>query len=232
MTEIADNLERIRDRIAAAAERSGRRGADITLVAVTKLQPVAAIQAVLDAGARHVGENYVPEAEGKFPQVAWPDGVTRHFIGHLQGNKAARAIEAFDVVQSVDSLKLARRLNQVAGERGVVLPVLVEAKLCDEPEKTGFNPETLLEVVEDLRGLSNLRVLGLMGMAPFTDEKKDVRLSFENLRKHFLTLHNDNMRTLSMGMTNDFEIAIEEGSTMVRIGTAIFGARTASFQES
>jgi pyridoxal phosphate enzyme (YggS family) len=219
-------VERIRERIALAAERAGRKADDVTLVAVTKLQPAEAVQAVLDAGVRNVGENYVPEAEAKFPMVVWPDGVTRHLIGHLQGNKAARAIETFDMVQSVDSLKLARRLDALAGERGVTLPVLVEAKLCDEVEKTGFNPDVLEDAVGEVLSLRHLRVLGLMGMAPFTLDNKAVRKSFENLRKHFLTLHNDTMRTLSMGMTNDFEIAIEEGSTMVRIGTAIFGARS------
>ena len=218
-------MERILERIAVAAERSGRSAEDVTLVAVTKLQPAAAIQGVLDAGVRHIGENYVPEAEGKFPQIQWPDGVTRHLIGHLQGNKAARAIETFDFVQSVDSLRLAKRLNLLARERGIVLPVLVEVKLCDEEEKTGFNPEGVQEAVGEISGLAHLSVRGLMGMAPFTSEEKAVRDSFANLRKHFLTLHNSGVRTLSMGMTNDFEVAIKEGSTMVRIGTAIFGSR-------
>ena len=222
---IADNVERIRERIAEAAERSGRSADDVTLVAVTKLQPASAIQSVLDAGVLDIGENYVPEAEGKFPQIRWPEGVTRHLIGHLQGNKAGRAIENFDVIQSVDNLKLAKRLDLIAGERGVVVPVLVEVKLCDEPEKTGFNPEGVQEAVGEISELAHLSVRGLMGMAPFTPDQKAVRDSFENLRKHFLTLHNDSVSTLSMGMTNDYAIAIEEGSTMIRIGTAIFGAR-------
>lgn len=208
-----------------AAARSGRSADDVTLVAVTKLQPADAIQKALDVGVRDIGENYVPEAEGKFAQIRWPEGVTRHFIGHLQGNKAARAIDSFDCIQSVDSLRLAKRLNILAGERSIVLPILVEVKLCDEAEKTGFNPEGVQEAVGEIGGLSHLSVRGLMGMAPFTRDEKAVRDSFANLRKHFLTLHNDSVRTLSMGMTNDFEIAIEEGSTMVRIGTAIFGAR-------
>lgn len=227
MNSIADNLERVRERIGVAAQRSGRSPEDVTLVAVTKLQHSSAIQAALDAGVRHVGENYVPEAEGKFARVAWPQGATRHFIGHLQSNKASRAIETFDVIQSVDTLKLARRLNQLAGEKGLTLPVLVEVKLCDEIEKTGFNPEVLEEAVGEMVNMPHLSVRGLMGMAPFTDDKKAVRISFDYLRKHFLTLHNDSMQILSMGMTNDFEIAIEEGSTMVRIGTAIFGSRSA-----
>jgi hypothetical protein len=222
---IADNVKRIREQIAAAAERSGRSADDVTLVAVTKLQPAAAVQEALDAGVRHIGENYVPEAEGKFPHIQWPDGVTRHLIGHLQGNKAARAIGTFDLIQSVDSLRLARKLNTVASDRGIIVPVLVEVKLCDEEEKTGFNPDGVQEAVGEIGEMAHLSVRGLMGMAPFTSDEKAVRDSFANLRKHILTLHNDSVRTLSMGMTNDFAVAIEEGSTMVRIGTAIFGSR-------
>jgi hypothetical protein len=217
----------MQDRIAAAAERAGRRPEEITLVAVTKLQPAASVQAVLDAGIRDVGENYVAEAGEKFPRVNWPDGVTRHLIGHLQGNKAARALELFDFVQSVDSVKLARRLDSKAADRAIVLPVLLEVRLCDEPEKTGINPEDLPGAIEEVLALRNLSLRGLMGMAPFTDDKKAVRAAFRTLQNHFLTLHNDNRTTLSMGMTSDFEIAVEEGSTMVRVGTALFGRRPA-----
>jgi pyridoxal phosphate enzyme (YggS family) len=227
MNPIPDNLARVRERIAAAAERSGRSPDEITLVAVTKKQPSEAIQAVLDAGVRDIGENYVPEAEARFPAVRWPEGVTRHLIGHLQSNKVGRAVELFDMVQSVDSLRLAKRLDAKAAERAIILPVLLEVRLTDEPEKTGFNPDALAEAMEAVSGLTNLRVRGLMGMGPFTDEKSKIRAAFLDLQKHFLTLDNDSRRTLSMGMTGDFEIAIEEGSTMVRIGTALFGARRA-----
>lgn len=222
---IAENVERVRERIAAAAIRAGRRPDEITLVAVTKKQPPEAIQAVLAAGVMDIGENYVAEAEEKFTAVEWPEGATRHLIGHLQGNKAARAVELFDVVQSVDSLKLARRLDRMAAERAIILPVLLEAKLSEEPEKTGFDPRDLPGAMGAVAGLPNLSVQGLMGMAPFTDDETNIRAAFKALQKHFLTLDNSSRRTLSMGMTGDFEIAIEEGSTMVRIGTALFGRR-------
>lgn len=225
--DIPHNLNRLRERITAAAERCGRDPESVTLVAVTKKQPVDSVQAALDAGVRHVGENYVAEAEAKFGAVRWPEGVTRHLIGHLQGNKAARAVQAFDVIQSVDGVKLARRLDSIAEDRAIIQPVLLEVQLCDEPEKTGILPEELPEVLETVLGLPHLSLQGMMGMAPFTDDKKSVRAAFKTLRNHFLTLDNVNRRVLSMGMTGDFEIAIEEGSTMVRVGTAIFGARQA-----
>lgn len=224
---IARNLEDVRARITAAAAHSGRSADEITLVAVTKTQPAEAVQAALDAGVRHIGENYVAEAEAKFPDIRWPEGVTRHLIGHLQSNKAARAVDTFDMIQSVDSLRLARRLNTFAAARDLVLPVLVEVRLSDEPNKTGIAPGELSAAMDGIQGLENLSVRGLMGMAPFTDDKKAVRLAFQTLRNHILTLHNVNEAVLSMGMTGDFEIAIEEGSTMVRVGTAIFGARAA-----
>jgi pyridoxal phosphate enzyme (YggS family) len=220
-------VEKVRERIAEAARRAGRKPEEITLVAVTKKQPPEAIQAALAAGVTDIGENYVPEAEAKFPAVDWPEGVIRHLIGHLQGNKAARAVDLFDEVQSVDSLRLMRRLDRMAAERAIILPVLLEVRLSDEPEKTGFDPDAVPEAVEAVMALPSLALRGLMGMAPFTDEKSKVRAAFKALQKHFLTLDNDNRRTLSMGMTGDFEIAIEEGSTMVRIGTALFGTRRA-----
>lgn len=222
---LATALDGIRERIAEAAFRSGRSPDDITLVAVTKTRPAEAIQTALDAGIRHIGENYVAEAEAKFDRVRWPEGAVRHLIGKLQGNKARRALAAFDMVQSVDNLKLARRLDFQAEEHAIILPVLLEVRLTDEPAKTGFLEGDLAAAVEAVRGLPHLSLRGLMGMGPFTDDKKAVRAAFERLRKHFLTLDNDNRRILSMGMTGDFEIAIEEGSTMVRIGAALFGAR-------
>jgi pyridoxal phosphate enzyme (YggS family) len=225
LNTLSENLKRIRERIGAAAERAGRSAEDVTLVAVAKRQPAASVQAALDAGIRDIAENYVPEALAKFPAVEWPAGTTRHLIGHLQGNKAAAAVELFDMVQSVDSMKLARRLDAKAAERAIILPVLLEVRNSDEPEKTGFNPEALGEAVAAVRELRHLRLRGLMGMAPFTDEKSKIRAAFIALQKHFLTLDNDSRGALSMGMSGDFEIAIEEGSTMVRIGTALFGAR-------
>lgn len=226
-SRVRDNVARVRDRMAAAAVRSGRNPEDVTLVAVTKMQPAEAVAAVLAAGVLDVGENYVPEAEAKFREVVFPAGARRHLIGHLQSNKARRALDCFDMVQSVDSLRIATRINTVAAEKGIVVPVLMEVKLSDEPDKTGFLPEALSDALEEILTLSNLRVEGLMGMAPFTDDETAVRSAFRTLEKHFSSLHNESKRVLSMGMTGDFETAIEEGSTMVRIGTALFGPRTA-----
>ena len=221
----ADNLRRIEDRIAAAAARVGRSADEITIVAVTKKQPAEAVQVALDAGMRNIGENYVAEAEAKFPAISWPADAVRHLIGHVQSNKAGKAIALFDVVQSVDSLKLARRLDAKAAEGAIILPILLEVRLSDEPEKTGFNPEALPEAIAAVKTLPNLSVRGLMGMAPFTTDEAKIRAAFITLQKHFLTLDNDSRRILSMGMSGDFEIAVEEGSTLVRIGTALFGAR-------
>ncbi len=150
---IADNLSRIRERIAQAAERCGRSSDEITLVAVTKTQPAESLQAVLDAGATDIGENYVAEAEAKFREVDFPEGVTRHCIGHLQSNKARRALDTFDVIQSVDSIKLLTRLDTAAAERATMVSVLLEVRLTDEPEKTGFLPDELPTALETAAGL-------------------------------------------------------------------------------
>ncbi|HOC32235.1 MAG TPA: YggS family pyridoxal phosphate-dependent enzyme [Armatimonadota bacterium] len=223
---IADNLSRIRERIAQAAERCGRSSDEITLVAVTKTQPAESLQAVLDAGATDIGENYVAEAEAKFREVDFPEGVTRHCIGHLQSNKARRALDTFDVIQSVDSIKLLTRLDTAAAERATMVSVLLEVRLTDEPEKTGFLPDELPTALETAARAPHIRVLGLMGMAPFTPDMERRRATFRELYCHYLTLEPSQRHILSMGMTDDFEIAIEEGSTMVRIGTALFGPRT------
>lgn len=223
---IADNLARIRERVARTAERCGRSPDEITLVAVTKMQPAESLQAVLDAGVMDIGENYVAEAEAKFREVDFPEGVIRHCIGHVQSNKARRALETFDVIQSLDSIRLLTRLDTASAERAVKASALLEVRLTDEPEKTGFLPEELPMALEAAARARHIRVLGLMGMAPFTPDTERRRATFRELYCHYLTLEPSQRHILSMGMTDDFEIAIEEGSTMVRIGTALFGPRT------
>ena len=223
-SEIAENLARVRERIAVAAARAGRQAAEVTLVAVTKHQPISAIHAALAAGVTDIGENYVQEALAKRGETdaAGAAPLHRHLIGHLQSNKAKQAVAAFDLIQSVDSLKLARVLAGHAQAAGKTQSVLFQVHLGDEVTKTGFPSEAVLAVAAEAAALHGLDVQGLMGIAPGAG---DPRPHFAALRRLFEQLPPANRRTLSMGMTGDFEAAIAEGATMVRIGTAIFGVR-------
>jgi pyridoxal phosphate enzyme (YggS family) len=226
---IAANLERVRERIARAAKRAGRRADEITLVAVSKTFPGEAIRAAHEAGLRHFGENRVQEWESKHPQLADLDG-TWHLIGHLQSNKARRASHLFDRVDSVDSLALARKLDAAAGEEGKRLPILVEVHQGDEPTKGGVAEADLSSLVEGIAAFPRLDLLGLMTIPPYFDESERVRPFFRRLREDRDRLSQDLGRTLpvlSMGMSHDFEIAIEEGATEIRLGTALFGERQA-----
>jgi pyridoxal phosphate enzyme (YggS family) len=211
-------VQQVRLRIVRAAERSRRDPAAITLVAVTKVFPATAIRAAYDLGLRQFGENYVQEFETKAPEVGELEGARFHLIGHLQSNKARRASELFQVIQTVDSPKLARRLN----EAGRPLEVMLEVKLSAEEAKSGAAPEQLPELIAAVRECPNLRLTGLMTMPPWSDDPEASRPCFRRLRelgeRHGLV-------ELSMGMSHDLETAIEEGATCVRIGTALFGKR-------
>jgi PLP dependent protein len=217
-TSLSKRLEAVRERIARAAERSRRDPAEILLLAVTKVFPAAAIHEAYDLGLRDFGENYVQEFETKAPEVRDLPGARFSLIGHLQSNKAKRAAELFDAIQTVDSAKLARRLN----EAGKSLDVMLEIKLAEEEAKSGAAPEEAPELIAAVSACPNLRLLGLMTMPPWTEDAEISRPYFRRLRelaaKHGLA-------QLSMGMSNDFEVAIEEGSTCVRVGTALFGKR-------
>lgn len=217
------NLADVRSRIELAAARAGRDAADVKLVAVSKTHPSSTIEDAITAGITVFGENKVQEAESKIVAV----GRTRaewHLIGHLQSNKARKAVQYFDVVQSVDSLDLARRLERICDERGRdKLPVFVQVDLAGEETKSGIPEDELPELVEYLKTCGRLKLNGLMLLPPFFDNVEDVRPYFKRLRDI-----RDQMLPggeLSMGMSHDFEIAIEEGSTVVRVGTAIFGER-------
>ncbi|MGB0036874.1 MAG: YggS family pyridoxal phosphate-dependent enzyme [Candidatus Acidiferrales bacterium] len=226
---IAANLDRIRERIARAADRAGRRAGDVTLVAVSKTFPAEAIRAAFGAGLRHFGENRVQEWESKQMRVADLDA-TWHLIGHLQSNKARRAARLFHRVDSVDSLDLARRLDACAAEEGKRLGILIEVHLGGEETKCGASHEDLPSLAEEIIGLSHLELLGLMTIPPFLEEPERVRPYFRELRELRDGLSRNLGRALpvlSMGMSHDFEIAIEEGATEVRVGTALFGARQA-----
>ncbi len=221
MGSIADNIARVRERIGIAAERAGRRADEITLVAVTKKQSVEAVQEALRAGLADIGENYVQEA---MPKRAGAEGLQAqwHLIGHLQRKKATQAVHTFDVIQSVDSLKLAQALSGQADAQGKTLQILLQVHLGDEETKFGVAPETAQDLAAEIGVLRGLDLQGFMGIAPFG---VDPRPHFAALRRLFEALPTAHRRTLSMGMTGDFEMAITEGATMVRIGTAIFGPR-------
>ena len=227
---LAKRVEHVRARIREAARRANRAVEEITLVAVSKTHPAEAIRAALETGLCDFGENRVQEAEQKIPLVD-RDGAKWHLIGHLQSNKARRAVELFDVIHSVDSAALAVRLNRICEELNrESLTVLIQVDLGQEATKSGVAEDELTEVVGAMKECARLTLLGLMTVPPFFDEAERVRPYFRRLRDL-----RDQLQTqgafasgrgeLSMGMTHDFEIAIEEGATMVRIGTAIFGAR-------
>ena len=224
---IAANLAHVRERIARAAGRAGRRANDITLMAVSKTFSVEAIRAAYDAGLRHFGENRVQEMEAKRPKLAALDA-TWHFIGHLQSNKARLAAELFDRIDALDSLPLAKKLDSAACERGKRLPVLIEVHLGAESTKSGVDPAALPALAEAVAALPNLELRGLMAVPPYSDEPERVRPHFRQLRglRDALTQRlGRQFPMLSMGMSHDFEIAIEEGATEIRIGTALFGSR-------
>ncbi|HEY76615.1 MAG TPA: YggS family pyridoxal phosphate-dependent enzyme [Thermoflexia bacterium] len=241
---VHQNLLSVQERIAEAAMRAGRDPAEITLVAVTKTFPVQAILLGYDLGLRHFGENRPEEGAEKIPQVNAAVGGPRptwHMVGHVQSRKAALTVAHFDVVHSVDRLKIARRLSRFAVEAGRVIPVLLECNVSGEATKFGFlvdhwqededQREAFFAACAEILALPGIRVEGLMTMAPIAEDPEEVRPVFASLR----ALRDALMerfpqavwRELSMGMTDDFEVAVEEGATMVRIGRAIFGPRPA-----
>ena len=215
---LRERLDAVEQRIAAALARCGRSRDEITLVAVTKVFPASAIVDAYQLGLRDFGENYVQEFEGKAPQVSSLVGARFHLIGHLQSNKSRAAAELFECIQTVDTAKLARRLN----ESGRKLDVFIEVKLSAEEAKAGAAPVDVPALIDAIRGCSNLNLRGLMTMPPWSDDAEPSRIYFRRLRD--LAVANG-LRGLSMGMSHDFEVAIEEGATLIRVGTALFGKR-------
>lgn len=227
--EIRDRLTRVRARIARAAERAGRSAADITLIAVSKTFDAEAVQGAVDAGALDLGENRVQEAAAKVSAVSGT-GLRWHLIGHLQSNKARQAASMFSVIHTIDSRELVGRLNRVAGDLGRRPSVLVQVDLAQEPTKSGALESELPAIVESLDVADNLEFRGLMTLPPFFDSPESTRSYFRRLREILEGLNQTRvaerkLTELSMGMSHDFEVAIQEGSTMVRVGTAIFGER-------
>lgn len=228
-TRISRRVEQVREQIEQAALRSGRTAAQIRLMAVTKLQPAEAVAAAADAGITLFGENRVQEAAGKYASL--DPGLDLHLIGHLQRNKAKTAAGLFTCVQSIDRLDTAQALNRGAADRGRVIDILLEVNTSAEESKSGYRSgEGLFADLDRLSELTSLRLRGLMTIAPFTSEAAPVRRAFAELRALFERVAqrtgSDAFDTLSMGMSGDFVAAIEEGSTLVRIGTAIFGERS------
>ncbi len=224
---VGNNLAAIRTRIAAAAARVGRDPSRVRLVAVSKRQPVAKIRVALEAGHNLFGENYLQEARDKV--AAFPEA-DFHFIGHLQSNKAREATGLFSLIHTVDRLKVARRIAARAVELGIVQAVLVQVNVGREEQKSGVLPEDLHSLLVELRGLAGLEVRGLMTMPPAVAAAEEARPFFAGLRELAdravaAGLLDSHGIELSMGMSNDFEVAVEEGATLVRVGTAIFGER-------
>ncbi|PYN32720.1 MAG: YggS family pyridoxal phosphate-dependent enzyme [Candidatus Rokuibacteriota bacterium] len=220
MTDIRANLERVRERVAKAAERAGRRPADVLLIGVSKTVEVARIRQAIEAGVEALGENRVQEARDKVVEIGRP--VPWHLIGHLQTNKVRDALELFDVVHSLDRLDLAKELDKRARARGRTVAALVEVNLAGEASKGGVSPDGLGALLDAVAAMSAVSVRGLMAIPPEAKEPDDSRVWFRALRK---LGERYGFSELSMGMSGDFEVAIEEGATMVRVGTAIFGPR-------
>ena len=229
MDSIKERLEKLKDRIKRAAEGCHRDPETVSLVAVSKTIPVSKVQEAIQAGVTILGENYVQEARDKINSLmSFP--VSRHFIGHLQSNKARYAVRLFDLIHSVDSEKLARELNKQAAKIGKIQPILLQVNIARETSKSGASREEAADLAARIGALESLSLRGLMTMPPFFDNPEKARPYFRQLRElrehiRSLAIPGIAMDELSMGMTGDFEAAIEEGATLVRIGTAIFGGR-------
>jgi pyridoxal phosphate enzyme (YggS family) len=233
---IGARLKTVRDEIAVAAARSGRTAESVRLVAVTKTYPAPVLDVARALGLQEIGENYLREAEAKFQELGWPEvahgaaPVQRHAIGHIQANKVALALRWFELIESVDSLALAQRIDRLAGEMGMIARVLLQVNISQDPQKFGFFSDTVEGLLFDLAKLSHIRISGLMTIGHFDPNPEVARADFAALR-----LLRDRLRAvapssiglddLSMGMSQDFAVAIEEGATIVRVGSRLFGSR-------
>jgi pyridoxal phosphate enzyme (YggS family) len=228
MSGIEQNIKDIRSRIQKAAQKSGRDAEEIKLVAVSKTVELERINQAIRSGIDIIGENRVQEAETKFKGIT--EKVEKHLVGHLQTNKAKKAVELFDFIQSVDSQRIAEEISRRASQQSRVMDVLVEVNTSEEETKFGAEPDQVLTLIETISRLEGIKIKGLMTIGLFTSNPEDTRPCFKKLKTLFeeiksMNIPNVDMRYLSMGMTSDFEVAIEEGSNMVRVGTGIFGAR-------
>lgn len=225
---LQDNFREVEQRIEAACRRSGRDPKEVTLIAVSKTKPVEMLQEAYDFGTRIFGENKVQELTEKYDQL--PKDIHWHLIGHLQRNKVKYIIDKVDLIHSVDSVRLAEAIDKEAQKHGITANILIEVNVAGEESKFGISPEENESFIEKIAGFSHIKVCGLMTIAPFVENPEENRPYFQRLRKLSVDIaakkvNNVTMSILSMGMTNDFEVAVEEGATMVRVGTGLFGVR-------
>jgi pyridoxal phosphate enzyme (YggS family) len=225
---VKDNLANVEKRIQAACDRAGRNRGEVTLIAVSKTKPISLIDEAIDYGMTEFGENKVQEIMDKYDTVK--SRVNWHMIGHLQRNKVKYIVDKVCLIHSVDSYRLAEQVDADAKKKGVICNILIEVNVANEETKFGMSTEEVLNLVSDIAKLPNVRVKGLMTIAPFVENPEENRIHFRNLRNLYVDIKTKNidnvdMEILSMGMTNDYEVAIEEGATMVRVGTGIFGER-------
>ena len=233
MTSVAENLENVREQIARKATKAERTADDIELVAITKTHPPEKVREAVEAGQTLFGESRVQEARDKIPEL--PSNLRWHFVGHLQKNKIRHALPLFELFHSVDSLALAQEMDRIAADEGMHPRVLLEVNVAGEGSKFGFAPDKLREQMEALLALQRLSILGLMTIPPLADEAEVSRRYFVQLRElrdRLQTEFHVDLPQLSMGMTQDFLIAVEEGGTLVRVGTAIFGERKGAFKSA
>lgn len=228
MNIIQENLEEVRENIRKACEKAGRSQKDVTLIAVSKTKPLFMLEEAYEAGARDFGENKVQEILEKCPKM--PEDARFHMIGHLQRNKVKQVLPHAVLIHSVDSLRLAEQIDQDAQKLGITADILLEVNVAKEESKFGMMPEKVPEMVEQIAAFSHLRIKGLMTIAPFVDDPEKNRPVFQKLYQLSVDIKSKNidngtMSALSMGMTGDYEVAIEEGATMIRVGTGIFGSR-------
>lgn len=225
---LRDNLQSVEEKIQRACERAGRGRDEVTLIAVSKTKPVSMLEEIYACGIRDFGENKVQELSKKYEEL--PKDIHWHMIGHLQRNKIKYIADKTCLIHSVDSVRLAEALEHEAEKRGIKINILLEVNMAKEESKFGFMPEEVIEAAKEISLFSHLHIKGLMTIAPFVENPEENRIHFANLRKLSVDIANKNldnvyMGVLSMGMTNDYEVAIEEGATCVRVGTGIFGER-------
>ena len=225
---VAENLKTIRERVDAACERAGRRPEEVTLIAVSKTKPLSMLQEAYEAGARDLGENKVQEILEKYPEM--PEDARFHMIGHLQTNKVKQVVGKAVLIHSVDSLHLAEKIEQEAAKRDLTADILLEVNVAREESKFGLMLEEVIPLLEEVKNLPHVRVRGLMTIAPNVENPEENRKHFKKLYQLYVDIKSKNidngtMSVLSMGMTGDFEVAVEEGATMIRVGTGIFGSR-------
>ena len=225
---IAVNYAEVKERMEAACARVGRDPKEVTLIAVSKTKPVSMLLEAYEAGSRDFGENKVQEITEKFPQI--PTDARFHMIGHLQTNKVGQVIEKAVLIHSVDSIHLAEKIEKEAAKRDLVKDILLEVNVAEEESKFGLSMDEVIPTLEAIQGFPHIRVKGLMTIAPFVENAEENRKHFKELYQLYVDIKNKNidngtMSVLSMGMTGDYEVAVEEGATMIRVGTGIFGSR-------